>query len=140
MSIFLCRAVVIQAQFDAARAESGERSEQELFEAKSADLAREARRQRIARLTGSVATTWASVLDRLTSVGREEQRRKDLKEKLENMPAYMLKDIGVIRDNAGRYCFHNDFGMLVELAATDPTSKPEVQIEADGRQVAYVAH
>ncbi len=139
MSILLCRAAVIQAHFEAARAQSGERSERELFEAKSAELAREIRRQRLARLAGTVAATWANVLDRLTSASREEQRRKDLKEKLENMPAYMLRDIGVTRDNAGRFCYHNDFGMLVELAATDPATKAEGRAEPEGRQVAYAA-
>jgi hypothetical protein len=138
MSILLCRAVVIQAQYDAACVQSGERTEQELFEAKGAELARDLRRQRLARLSGSIAATWASVRDRLTSIGREDQRRKDLKEKLENMPAYMLRDIGVTRDNAGRYCYQNDYGMMVELAATDP-AKTEGRAEADGRQVAYAA-
>lgn len=140
MSILLCRAVVIQAHFEAARAASGEQSEQELFEAKSADLAREVRRQRLARLTGSFAATWARVLDRLTRVSSEEQRRQDLKEKLENMPAYMLKDIGVTRDNVGRFCYHNDFGMLVELAATDPATKPDGRTGAEGHQVSYAPH
>jgi uncharacterized protein YjiS (DUF1127 family) len=138
MSMLLCRAVVIQAQYDADRAQSGEQTEQEMFEAKSAELARDIRRQRLSRLTVSVAATWASVLDRLTSIGREDQRRKDLKEKLENMPAYMLRDIGVTRDNAGRFCYHNDYGMLVELAATDP-AKTEGRAEAEGPQVAAAA-
>jgi hypothetical protein len=116
MSIFLCRAVVTKAVLEQAQAKTKMQSEAEMFEAKCAELSREARRQRIAGLTAPFSSAWTRIVERLTRPSREAQAHSDLLERLENMPAYMLKDIGVTRDTAGRFCLYNDYGMLVELA------------------------
>lgn len=127
MSIFLCRAIVTKSVLDQAQttteAKTEMQCESEMFEAKCAELSRQSRRQRIARLTAPFTSAWASIIDRLTRPGREAQAQKDLLERLESMPAYMLKDIGVTRDSAGRFCHYNDYGMLVELAPSPEPAK-----------------
>jgi uncharacterized protein YjiS (DUF1127 family) len=134
MSIFLCQAVVTKAALEQTRARTEMQSETEMFEAKGAELSRQARHQHIARLTAPVTSSWTRILDHLTRPSREAQAQKDLLERLENMPAHMLKDIGVSRDTAGRFCHYNDYGMLVELAP----ATPEVQkrpYEVSGQMV-----
>ena len=59
---------------------------------------------------------------------------------MDNMPSYMLKDIGVSRDQVGRFCHTNDYGMLVELvpaAHETPAIRPTAVVE--GRGLAYAA-
>jgi hypothetical protein len=116
MSIFLCRAVVTKVTLEQAQAKTKMQSEAEMFEAKCAELSCKARRQRIDRLTAPFSSAWTRIVERLTRPSREAQAHSNLLARLENMPAYMLKDIGVTRDTAGRFCHHNDYGMLVELA------------------------
>lgn len=140
MSIFLCRAVVTKASLEQSQAKSEMQTETEMFEAKGAELSREARHQRIVRLTAPVTSAWTHILDHLTRPSREAQAHKDLLERLENMPAYMLKDIGVSRDTVGRFCHYNDFGMLVELApSAHEMPAPSFDAEIEGRQPAYAA-
>ena len=57
------------------------------------------------------------------------------------MPAYMLKDIGVTRDTAGRFCHYNDYGMLVELAPDGQETGDQSPMTDDqkGRGTAYAA-
>jgi hypothetical protein len=137
MSIFLCRAVVTSAALEQARTKTEMQSETEMFEAKSAELSRQARRQHIANLTAPFASAWTRMVNRVTRPSREAQAHSDLLERLETMPAYMLKDIGVTRDSAGRFCHHNDYGMLVQLAPAGRDTK-EVPVEAAG-QLAHAA-
>jgi hypothetical protein len=108
--------------------------ESELFEAKCAELSRQSRRQRIARLTAPFTSAWASIIDRLTRPSREAEAQKDLLERLESMPAYMLSDIGVMRDSEGRFCHYNDFGTLVELVPSNEPDK-KAPVEATGHLV-----
>lgn len=139
MSIFLCSAIVTKSQFAQVGAKTEMQAEEDLFEAKRVELAREFRRQRISRVTGGVSRVWARVLDRLTRRSRDAQAKKDLHATLEGMPAYMLQDMGVTRDNAGRFCYHDDYGMLVELvpAGQKPTvAKAEAPATAQGPQAA----
>ena len=140
MSIFLCRAVVTKAILEQAQAKTGMQSEAEMFEAKCAELSRQARRQRMSRLTAPFTSAWADIVDGLTRPSREAQAHSDLLERLENMPAYMLKDIGVTRDTVGRFCHYNDYGMLVELGP-DGQETPATPANAaiEGRQTAYAA-
>jgi hypothetical protein len=134
MSIFLCRAVVTKAVLDQAQVKTEMQSESEMFEAKCTELALQSRRRRIARLTAPFTSAWASIFDRLTRPSREAQAQSDLLERLETMPAYMLKDIGVTRDTAGRFCHYNDFGMLVELVPAPQTAQG-TPVEATGQLV-----
>ena len=140
MSIFLCRAVVTRAAVEQAQAKTEMQSETEMFEAKCAELASQARHQRITRLTAPITSAWTRMVDRVTRPSREAQAQNDLLERLESMPAYMLKDIGVTRDTGGRFCHYNDFGRLVELAPAEhetPATPSDAVIE--GRQPAYAA-
>lgn len=116
MSIFMCHAVATSAFFEQANPKSEMQWETESFEAKGAELARNSRRQRVARLTNQVASTWARGLDRLTRNSRAAQERKNLLERLENLPVHLLKDMGVSRNNTGQFCHFDDFGRYVELA------------------------
>jgi hypothetical protein len=134
MSIFLCRAVVTKAVLEQAQAKTEMQSEAEMFEAKCAELSRQGRRQRMSRLTAPFTSTWAGIVDRVTRPSREAQAQSDLLERLESMPAYMLKDIGVTRDHAGRFCHYNDFGMLVELVPAPQTAQG-TPVEATGQLV-----
>jgi uncharacterized protein YjiS (DUF1127 family) len=140
MSIFLCRAVVTKSFLNQSPRKTEMQTETEMFEAQGAELAREARRQSIARLAAPVARTWGRTVDRLTRASRAAQQRKDLLERMETMPAYMLKDIGVSRDQAGRFCFTNDYGMLVDLAPV-PEKKPAAwpTVPVGGGALAYAA-
>jgi hypothetical protein len=140
MSIFLCRAVVTKVALEQAQTKTEMQTESEMFEAKCAELSRQSRRQRISRMTAPFTSTWAGIVDRLTRPSREAQAHSDLLERLENMPAYMLKDIGVTRDTAGRFCHYNDYGMLVELAPTaDETPATPSNAWIGARQPAYAA-
>lgn len=101
--------------------------EEELFVGRSEELARLARRQRFARIAGSVTAVWTLALNRLTEKSRKAQAHKDLMDRLENMPAYMLRDIGVSRSNKGSLCYYNDFGVQVEFAPeldASPSNEP----------------
>jgi hypothetical protein len=120
MSHFLCRAVVARSQVEQPGTKTEMQLEQDFIDARVAELVREVRRQRIARLTAPVTAFWTRTVDRLTRPSREAQQRKDLLGRLDSMPAYMLNDIGVVRDAVGRYCYHDDFGKLTELAAVEP--------------------
>ena len=114
--------------------------EQDMIAASVAELSRQARRQQIARLTTAVTSAWTRNVDRLLRPSREAQQRKDLLERMDNMPSYMLKDIGVSRDQVGRFCHTNDYGMLVELvpaAHETPAIRPTAVVE--GRGLAYAA-
>jgi uncharacterized protein YjiS (DUF1127 family) len=126
MSHFLCHAVVARAHFEPGQPMTEMQFEQDMMEAKGAELARQARRQRISHLAGKVTSAWTRTLDRLARPRREADARKDLQKKLENMPSYMLKDIGVTRDQVGRFCHYNDYGMLVELVPGKPEA-PEAK-------------
>jgi len=137
MSIFLCRAVVTKAALDQAQAKTEMQSETEMFEAKCAELSRQVRRQSVARLTAPFTSIWSRIVDRVTRPSREAQAHADLLERLENMPAYMLKDIGVTRDTVGRFCHYNDYGMLVQLAPAGHDAN-EAPVEAAG-QLAHAA-
>jgi hypothetical protein len=133
MSIFLCRAVITRSILDQAQTKTEMESETEMFEAKGAELSRQARRQRFARLTAPVTSALTGILEHLTRPAREAQERNNLLEQLENMPAYMLEDIGVTRDRTGRFSYCNDFGKRVELAPAGhktPATAPEVWIKA----------
>lgn len=134
MSFLLCRTMIVRTDREPSRAPTEMELEHDMFEANACELSRQARHQRIARLTGSLTTAWAGFVDRLTRPGRELQHRKDLLEQLETMPAYMLVDIGVTRDDVGRFCFYNDFGMLVELAPSPEPAK-ETPVGATGNLV-----
>jgi hypothetical protein len=70
----------------------------------------------MSRLTAPFTSAFARITDRMTRPSREAQAHSDLLKRLETMPAYMLKDIGVTRNTAGNFCHYNDYGMLVELA------------------------
>jgi uncharacterized protein YjiS (DUF1127 family) len=135
MSTFICHAVVAKTYLTTATAEN--QTEQDLFEARDAELSQQLRRQKIAGHAAAVASVWAKLVDRMTRRSREAQARRDLREKLENMPAYMLNDIGVNRDQMGRICFRNEFGMLVELTSAK-VEKPAVQARSTGK-LAYAA-
>ena len=137
MSIFLCRAVVTNAALEQAQVKTEMQSETEMFEAKGAELSRQARRQHIADLTAPITSAWTRIVDRVTRPSREAQAQNDLLERLEIMPAYMLKDIGVTRDTAGRFCHYNDYGMLVQLAPAGHDAN-EAPVEAAG-QLAHAA-
>ena len=115
MSILLCRAVVIRGVVGPSGPQPGMRSETDMFTANGAELSRQARRKNVARLAAPVTRIWAGTVGHLTRTGREAQQRKDLLDRLETMPPYMLKDIGVVRDQLGRFCHTNDYGMSVEL-------------------------
>jgi hypothetical protein len=140
MSIFLCRAVVAKTALEQAQTKTEMEAEHDMFEAIGADLASQARRRRLARLTAPFTSAWARIVDRLTRPSREAQAHNDLLERLESMPAYMLKDIGVTRDTAGRFCHYNDYGMLVELGP-DGQETPATPADAptEGRKTAYAA-
>ncbi len=144
MSMFLCHAVVIKGTVGNSGAKSEMQTEMDLFEANGAELARQSRRQsrrqNIARLSQPVARTWARTLDLLTQASRAAQQRKDLLERMESMPSYMLRDIGVSRDQVGRFCYTNDYGMLVDLipaAQETPATRPTAWV--GGRELAYAA-
>jgi hypothetical protein len=140
MSIFLCRAVITSAILHQAPTKTGMQSETEMFEAKGAELSRQARRQRIASLTAPVTSALTGILEHLTRPAREAQERNNLLDQLENMPAYMLEDIGVTQDQTGRFFYYNDFGKRVELAPAGhetPATAPEVWIKA--HQPAFAA-
>jgi hypothetical protein len=143
MSIVLCHAVIARSQMERTGPKSEMEIEQAYIDAQVAELARQARRQRIARLTASAASVVNGIFDHLTRTGREAQQRKDLLERLETMPAYMLKDIGVVRDNAGRFCFSNDSGAMVPMV---PAAPEAARVEKPARIAgvsfgqAYAAH
>jgi hypothetical protein len=134
MSHFLCHAVVTRSYLESAQPMTEMQLEQDMIDATVARLAREARRQRISHLAGKVASVWTRALDRLSQPGREAEARKDLVERLESMPAYMLSDIGVIRDNKGRFCYRNDYGTLVQMVPGKPEAK-EKSYEVSGQLV-----
>jgi hypothetical protein len=115
------------------------RSELDLFTANGAELSRQARRKNVARLAAPVARIWAGTVGHLTRTSREAHQRKELLDRLETMPPYMLKDIGVARDQLGRFCHTNAYGMSVELVPAVPArSAPRSTAGVDGG-LAYAA-
>jgi hypothetical protein len=143
MSHFLCRAVVARSQVEQPGTKTEMQLEQDFIDARVAELAREARRQRVARLIAQVTSVWTPIVDRLTRPSREAQQRKDLLERLDTMPAYMLNDIGVFQDTVGRYCYHDDFGKQTEVVPVlkKPASPRRAQFSAAaaGRMVLHPA-
>lgn len=103
MSIFLYRAVVARSGFGQTGPKSEMQFEQDMFETMGVHLARKTRRERLVRFNARFTAAWTNLVDRVTRPGLGAQAQKALLERLQGMPSHTLKDIGVARNNAGRF-------------------------------------
>lgn len=134
MSMLLFYSAYAAALMPPSLAKTGMLSEQEIFEAASADLARTARRNAAARRKAAVKSVLTKAGDFLFRAGREDRKQQELVEKLEAMPAYLLDDIGVTHRLEGQFLYVNDFGMVFDLMpAKKHTTKTAQPVGPDAR-------
>jgi hypothetical protein len=139
MSMLLFYSAYAAAMMPPSHARSGILSEQEIFEAASADLARTTRRSAATKRKVAVKSVLTKAGDFLFRTGREDRKQQELVEKLEAMPAYLLDDIGVTHRPDGQFMYVNDFGIVVDLMPTTKRASMTAQPVGPDAHPAFAA-
>jgi len=90
-------------------------TENEIYSARGAELAKAAQKRRRVGLVGRIRAMWSGTIERAIRTQRELEHQENLIERLEAFPPYLLNDIGICREADGRLIVTTETGEAAEL-------------------------